>query len=223
MWRAPEKHRWVFHRVSFLLLNYCFGRDDAILLATYNRTLIHYMAYLYEKMDKVKNAEFSSLFEAPDRKVDIQTVDSLMFSYYQAYAGKKGLKYKVGVPQAMSYELINEGISKLKKQFPKAAILNQKNMAFLLQEISWIKDCLYLHEEEYQNADRKGMSRALQDSQPQRLPKKSDTRKAIFELMRFYDQSIRGKDMISFSDMRLMALKMAKGAPRQKYSHDHYR
>ncbi len=207
------------YRVSFLHLNYCFGKDDAILLATYNRTLIHYMSYLYEKMDKIKNAEFSSLFEAPDRKVDIQTVDSLMFKYYQAFAAQKKLNYKLSVPQALGYEIINEGISKLKKQYPKVAILNQKNMAFLNQEISWIKDCLYLDEEAYQSADRKGMSRSQADSQPQRLPKNSDTRKAIFELKRFYDREVHQKGHISFGDMRLMALKQARKAQMQKYTH----
>lgn len=207
------------YRVSFLLLNYCFGKDDAILLATYNRTLIHYMAYLYEKMDKIKNVEFSALFQAPDRKVDIQTVDSLMFSFYNEYAHSKGLNYTLGVPQATSYEVINEGIVKLKKKYPGLAILTQKNMAFLAQEIAWIKDCLYLDIEAYQNADRKGLARTQQDAQPQRLPKNSDTRKAIFELMQFCDQKIDMQGLISFGDMRLLALKQARSAPPSKYTH----
>ena len=207
------------YRASFLLLNYCFGYDDAILLATYNRTLIHYMAYLYEKMDRIKNVEFSSLFEAPDDKIDIQTVDSLMFSFYREYSKAKGLDYKLGVSQAQRYEVINEGIVKLKKKYPDVAILTPKNMAFLSQEIDWIKDCLYLDVEAYQTADRKGLSRAQQDAQPQRLPKNSDTRKAIFDLMQFCDQKFHRQGMISFGDMRRLALKQAKSAPKNKYTH----
>ena len=41
------------YRVPFLLNNYCFESDDSILLATYNRTLITYMEFLYEKINQL--------------------------------------------------------------------------------------------------------------------------------------------------------------------------
>ena len=50
-------------RIPFLLQNYCFAKDDAILVATYNRTLVGYMTHLYEKMDCKEFAAFNSLFE----------------------------------------------------------------------------------------------------------------------------------------------------------------
>ena len=73
------------YRVPFLLKNYCFAKDDAILLATYNRTLITYMEFLYTKMSSKELKELRSLFTTPDRKVDIKTVDSLMFHYFKEY------------------------------------------------------------------------------------------------------------------------------------------
>ena len=67
------------HRTFFLLNNYCHASDDAILLATFNRTLISYMSYLYDRVDKTSFAEFQTLFAAPEGKVSIKTVDSLMY------------------------------------------------------------------------------------------------------------------------------------------------
>ena len=207
------------YRTFFLLNNYCFGKDDAILLATYNRTLINYMGYLYKKMEKLQHGEFASLFETPDRKVEIRTVDSLMVPYFKTFIDENKIKCRIGAPKAASYEIISEGITKLRKQYSGVNILDQKNTAFLLQEINWIKDCLYIEEEEYQEADRKGMVRSQAESKPQRLQKNSDTRRAIYELMRFYNDAIRQRGWISYADMRIMALTQVKKAPESRYTH----
>ena len=206
-------------RVHFLLNNYCYGKDDAILLATYNRTLIQYMEYLYKKMDNFQNGEFQSLFKAENKKVDIKTVDSAMYPYFEAYAKNHKVRYKTGIPQQLHYEIVSEGITRLGKKFPGVNILNQKNTVFLLQEINWIKDCLYLEEEEYQEADRKGMTKSNTEGKLQRLQKNSKTRKAIFELMRFYDDRLQKKGYICFGDFRLMALKQARKEAKTKYTH----
>lgn len=207
------------YRAFFLYNNYCFAKDDSILLATYNRTLISYMAYLYEKMERIQHGEFMSLFETSDRKVDIKTVDSLMVPYFETYVSEKNRKYKLGVPNPTSYEIISEGIAKLKKQFPDVKILNQRNTVFLLQEINWIKNCFYLEEEEYQEADRKGVLKAKDVNKPQRLKKNSTTRKAIYELRRFYDRTIHSMGHIDFSGMRILALSQVQKAPIIKYTH----
>ncbi len=156
------------YRAFFLLNNYCYGKDDAILLATYNRTLINYMGYLYKKMEALQHGEFQSLFETPDRKIDIRTIDSLMVPYFKSYLTKTKQNYHLGVPQPVSYEIINEGISKLKKKFPAVSILDQKNTGLLLEEVNWIKDCHYLDEEEYQGANRKGMVKTQSEKGLQR-------------------------------------------------------
>jgi SOS regulatory protein LexA len=207
------------YRAFFLLNNYCYGKDDAILLATYNRTLINYMGYLYRKMEALQHGEFQSLFETPDRKVDIRTIDSLMVPYFKRYLKRTKQNYRLGVPQPVSYEIVSEGITKLKKKFPAISMLDQKNVGLLLEEINWIKDCLYDDEEEYQGADRRGVVKTRTEQSLQRLQKYSDTRKAIYELMGFYDDEIRKKGFFSFGDMRRIALKQVKLAPGNRYTH----
>ena len=207
------------YRTAFLLNNYCIAKEDAILVATYNRTLIAYMSYLYDKLNSKDLSGLKSLFAAPEDRVHIRTVDSLMFSYFKDYLSQKGFKYEVGYPTKATYEIINEGVSKLKKQYPKVTILDPKNTAFLYDEIKWIKDCLYLEEEEYQSVDRIGKVKTQGENQPQRLAKNSETRKAIFRLMLFYDDALCKRGYVSFSDMRILALKQARKHPKNKYSH----
>ena len=207
------------HRTFFLLHNYCHAKDDAILLATFNRTLIAYMAYLYDRVDKKSFSEFQTLFGAPEGKVSIKTVDSLMYSYFRDYLQQHGLSLETQIPKTTSYETISEGIEKLKKEFPAVKILDQRNTNFLLEEIGWIKDCLYLEQEEYQAADRKGKVRVQAANQPQRLPKNSDTRRAVFELMRFCDSQFEARGLVSFNTMRVLALEQARKQPLQKFTH----
>jgi SOS regulatory protein LexA len=207
------------YRINYLLNNYCFAKDDRILVATYNRTLIAYMAHLYEKIENREFDEFQSLFRADAGKVDIQTVDSLMYPYFQAYLQESGLALKLGGHKGLDYEIVSEGVAKLKKQYPKVAVLDQKNTSFLLEEIGWIKDCLYLEEEEYQSADRVGKARTGAKNLPQRLPKNSETRKAIFELMQYFDRELRARKYVSFNQMRVWAIEQARKQVREKYTH----
>ena len=206
-------------RIPFLLQNYCFAKDDAILVATYNRTLVGYMTHLYEKMDCKEFAAFTSLFAATEDKLEIRTVDSLMYPYYRQYAQEKGIECNVWARNSTLYEILSDGISKIKKDFPDVPVLKQKHTGFLLDEITWIKDCLYLEEEEYQTADRVGKVKAQQANQPQRLLKNSDTRKAIFNLMLYFDDQLRKRGLATFSDMRIWALERARKETGQRYTH----
>ena len=206
-------------RIPFLLNNYCFAKDDAILVATYNRTLIGYMTHLYEKMDCKEFAALNSLFAAPEDRLAIRTVDSLMFPHYREYVQKEGVKYDLKARNRTFYEILSEGIVKIKNDFPGVSVLDQKYTPFLLEEITWIKDCLYLEEEEYQTADRVGKVKAQQANQPQRLLKNSATRRAIFNLMLYFDDQLRKRGLATFSDMRIWALEHARNNPGQKYTH----
>ncbi|MBU3161428.1 hypothetical protein KPL37_17110 [Clostridium frigoris] len=40
------------NRIPFLLENYCFDKDDKILMVTYNKSLISYIKYIYDKVQK---------------------------------------------------------------------------------------------------------------------------------------------------------------------------
>jgi superfamily I DNA/RNA helicase len=206
------------HRTFFLLHNYCHAKDDAILLATFNRTLITYMAYLYDRVDKKNFTEFQNLFGAPEGKVSIKTVDSLMYSYFRDYIQQHSLTLETKITKTTSYEVIAEGIEKLKKEFPAVKILAAERRFSPGRD--WLdQDCLYLEVEEYQAADRKGKVRVQAANQPQRLPKNSDTRRAVFELMRFYDSQLEARGLVSFNTMRVLALEQARNQPLQKFTH----
>lgn len=206
------------NRIPFLLNHYCFASDDKILMVTFNKTLINYIKYIYEKVQDEDKADFQSLFEVDKSKVEIYTIDKIIYDYYMMYKKAKKLNYKV-LTGNTKYTLINQAIAELHKVYPGVAILDNRNSKFLLDEVDWIKACNYMELEEYQNVDRLGRAMKKSNESPQKLMKNSRTREAIFNLMLIYRKKLQAEGYIDFQDMALIALQQVKSNPVKKYTH----
>lgn len=208
------------HRIPFLLNHYCFAKDDAILMLTFNKTLSKYIKYQYDKIDVEDSLDFMSIISSSQDKVEIETVDSIIYRCFLKYKHKNKLKLEVTTDKSIRYQLIQQCVLELKKSFPNIHILEQKYTSFLLDEIDWIKSCNYIELEEYQNADRLGRTcKNTSDGGPQKLQKNSNTRKAIFELMLYFNQKLNEKGLIDIKDAAIFALKEARQQVDKKYSH----
>lgn len=53
-------------RLPFLLNHYCHEKDDKILLVTYNKTLLNYIKYQYERIEN--DEEYQEDFFANEKK-----------------------------------------------------------------------------------------------------------------------------------------------------------
>src|SRR5699024_9461677 len=106
------------HRVPFLLKNYCYEEDDGILLVTYNKLLIQYVKYIYEKMDRELDIVESSLLEASaDEKLDIKTVDGIMYKYFNDFKRENNLNINIIRDNRIKYSILAESISELSKEY----------------------------------------------------------------------------------------------------------
>lgn len=206
------------NRITFLLNHYCFATDDKILMVTFNKTLINYIKYIYEKIQNEDKADFDSLFEVDKSKVEIYTIDKIIYDYYVLYKRTKRLDYKI-LTGNMKYTLMNQAIAELHKIYKDVAILNTRNSKFLLDEVDWIKACNYMELEEYQNVDRTGRAMKKSSESPQKLMKNSRIREAIFNLMLLYNKKLKEEGNIDFGDMALIALQQIKNNTVKKYTH----
>lgn len=211
------------YRIPFLLSNYCFAADDRILLVTFNKTLVNYIQYLYKKLEDELGINYLNLFtgnsDKLDNKVDIHTIDSILYKYFSAYKRGSGCKYEVLSYDRPKYEIIANCLAEIRKRYTDVKLLRHGNEAFLLDEIKWIKSCKYLKIEEYQNADRLGRMNKLAAEGAHRLVKNSKVRQAIFELMGLYNQRLNAQNYIDFNDMALLALQQAEKKTDRKYTH----
>lgn len=208
------------NRIPFLLNHYCFADDDRILMVTYNKTLIGYIQYLYKKAEDEEKIEYLTLLGGDNKdKIDIVTIDSIMYKYFITYKKANNFKLDVLMNNKEKASILAQCISEISKKYSNVNVIDQKNLIFLLDEIDWIKSCNYLEVEEYQNTDRIGRMIKQNTDSPQKLMKNSETRSAIFELMLLYNDRLRQNGYIEFKDMALLSLEQAKRRIETTYTH----
>ena len=210
------------HKIPFLLKDYTYEKDDKILVITYNKSLINYIKYIYEEIERNKENEQLTLgiYESGDKdKLYIETIDNMMFKYFTSYIKEEKLeKLRVATEKQINKAMV-EAINVVKQEYEKVNVLDRKNLTFIIEEIRWMKSCNYTDIEEYQTIDRIGRISNNNVESTHKLRKNSKIRKAIFEVMIQYNDNLKKEKLVDLQDVALMALKQAKREVGEKYTH----
>ena len=210
------------HKIPFLLKDYTYEKDDKILVITYNKSLINYIKYIYEEIERNKENEQLTLgiYESGDKdKLYIETIDNMMFKYFTSYIKEEKLeKLRVATEKQINKAMV-EAINVVKQEYEKVNVLDRKNLTFIIEEIRWMKSCNYTDIEEYQTIDRIGRISNNNVESTHKLRKNSKIRKAIFEVMIQYNDNLKKEKLVDLQDVTLMALKQAKREVGEKYTH----
>lgn len=202
-------------RLPFLMNHYCHEKDDKVLLVTYNKTLLNYIKYQYEKVEDEEEyqEDFLGSFK---KQVEITTIDSLMYRYFKKYQTANKLRLSMAEFHHEN-KIIVRAINNLLDKYSSIKVISPKNSRFLKDEIEWIKACNIIDLETYQNIDRIGRANGVSGT-PQKLYKNSEAREAIFNLMIEYDLLMRAENLVDYKTMNLMALEEAQKYS-EKYTH----
>lgn len=210
------------HKIPFLLKDYTYEKDDKILVITYNKSLINYIKYIYEEIERNKENEQLTLgiYESGDKdKLYIETIDNMMFKYFTSYIKEEKLeKLRVATEKQINKAMV-EAINVVKQEYEKVNVLDRKNLTFIIEEIRWMRSCNYTDIEEYQTIDRIGRISNNNVESTHKLRKNSKIRKAIFEVMIQYNDNLKKEKLVDLQDVALMALKQAKREVGEKYTH----
>ena len=207
------------HKIPFLLKDYCYEKNDKVLVITYNKSLINYVKYIYEEIEKNKKEEQLSLgiYESGDKdKLYIETIDNIMFKYF--ILNTKNEKLKIANDKQVTKALL-DAIIKVRENYKKINVLDEKNITFIKEEIRWMKSCNYTDIEEYQNIDRIGRISNNNIESPHKLRKNSQIRQAIFEVMLQYNENLKKDKLVDVQDISLIALRQAQKQVEEKYTH----
>lgn len=206
------------NKIPILLRHYCAAKDDMILMATYNKSLSKYVSFIYENVKEEINSQGSLFDEDNNDKLQIKTIDSLMYSHFMKYKNQYKLKIEIATHKECQNELI-DAINFVASRYENVKIINQRFLSFIKEEITWIKACNYMELQEYQSVDRVGRVSKVNNDGPQKIRKNSDVRNAIYEVMIKYHDNLKKINKIDFQDMALLALEQAKKYPKAKYTH----
>lgn len=163
--------------------------NDHFLILTYNKTLVRYMEHLCAQHDLHVDTTHSK----------ICTIDSIILRLYHMVHTRHDI---ASDSQKRFYML--QTIQKVQSKYPDLSILQQDKIAFLLEEIDWIKSCLYLSRDEYLQVDRLG--RGTSNELRLRLAKNSDERNAIFDVFCTYEKALECNQLTDFKSMALYVL-----------------
>src|SRR5690606_22849801 len=113
--------------------------------------LLNFIKFQYQKLTDVEQDQLS-LWMKPNNAVEITTIDSLMFKYFQRFQKKNGTSYKLSSTEIERRAMI-QAIYQVQKKYPDSKIISPKNVYFLLDEIEWIQACQIEDENMYQNIE----------------------------------------------------------------------
>lgn len=204
-------------RVSFLHHHYCMEDDDRILLVTFNKTLLNYINYQYQKFAEEEQHGQLQLWMKPNHEVEITTIDRLMYRFFMKYQERVQKKYSISSRQD-EIQTMTKAMHILKESYPSNKIFNSKNNHFLLDEVEWMNACNITDMETYQNVDRIGRASGKSGT-PHKLLKNSEVRTIIFKLMELFNELLEQKGLVTFKKMNQLALMEAQHMKHEKYTH----
>jgi len=191
------------HRIPRLMKRYCYDKDDQVLLVTFNKTLRNYIRYLYEKVENPDEQISMGELLNSEGKVDIKTIDSIVYSYYRKCCSDTNIKIATNNDK---FSLMSKAIQLLAEKDQATKIINQKNASFLIDEVEWIDACLIETLEDYQQVDRIGRATNVMQKTPQKLLKNSEIRSSVFELKEIYQELMTRDKLTEFRMMNKLAL-----------------
>ncbi len=204
------------HRIPYLATHYCHEKNDGVLMITFNKTLKNYIEHLYGKVENSDEQISMNELQKNSGKVEIMTIDKLIFKYYQKSC--KNIHRKL-LTTSEKYFYYSKAISIVSKEYDNLHIINPSNINFIMGEVEWINACVIESEEEYQTIDRIGRATNVSENSPQKLLKNSRIRKAIFDLKLTFEKLLEQNGLIDFRIMQLEALRFAKTISIKKYKH----
>lgn len=173
------------NKISYLLENFCFEHDDMILYTAKKQVLVNESSYKFIEIDKKRNLTLMDLLKDTKDKVFFISIDDIMSGYNKDYTNISETFSQSSINTQYYLKLLDDCVNSLKDKYSDMIYFDEKYYQFLLSEIKWIKACDYYDEEDYQYADRVGLT-LLVPKGPQRLNKNSRSRKAIHELFRLF-------------------------------------
>ena len=207
------------HKIPLLLKDYCYEKDDKVLIITYNKSLINYVKYIYEEIERNKEEEQLSLeiYERGNEdKLTIETIDRIMFRYFVSYI--KNERLRIASDKQIT-KALKDAVISVKETYKNVNVLDTKNLSFIKEEIRWMKSCNYTNIKDYQTIDRIGRISNNNIESPHKLRKNSLIRQAIFEVMLKYNENLKKDKLVDEQDISLIALSQAQKQVEEKYTH----
>ncbi len=204
------------YRGIYLKNQYCMYDKDKVLILSKNEENLNYLKDIYGNAEKT-GVQYITLFSYIEDKLYFSVIYKIINKYFGDYIENNNLQCKIA-SEKEKRTIIEECINDVKAEYKDLKYIDIRYSKFFLEEIQWIKDCMYYDLEEYKSTDRIGR-KAKKGEGPQRIIKNSRTREAVFKIMLLYNEKLKDKNMVDYSDVVSIALKEAFQNKENKFNH----
>ncbi|ENJ9655476.1 UvrD-helicase domain-containing protein [Clostridium botulinum] len=204
------------YRGIYLKNQYCMYDKDKVLILSKDEENLNYIKNIYEDAEKT-GVQYITLFSYIEDKLYFSVIYKIINKYFWEYIENNNLQCKIA-SEKEKRTIIEECINDVKSEYKDLKYIDIKYSKFFLEEIQWIKDCMYYELEEYKSADRIGR-KTKKGEGPQRIIKNSKVREAIFKIMLLYNEKLKDKNLVDYSDVVSIALKEAFQNKENKFNH----
>ncbi|EJO5347716.1 UvrD-helicase domain-containing protein [Clostridium botulinum] len=204
------------YRGIYLKNQYCMYDKDKVLILSKNEENLKHIKNIYDDAEKT-GIQYITFFSYIEDKLYLSSIYKIINKYFGEYIENNNVQFKIA-SEKEKLAIIEECINDIKNQYKNLKYINTKYSKFFLEEIQWIKDCMYYDLEEYKIADRIGI-KTKKGEGPQRVIKNSKTREAIFKIMLLYNEKLKNKNLVDYSDVVSIALKEASKNKENKFNH----
>ncbi|WP_251860129.1 S24 family peptidase [Clostridium sp. Marseille-Q2269] len=204
------------YRGIYLKNQYCMYEKDKVLILSKTDKNLKYIKDIYNEAEN-EGVQYITLFSYIEDKLYFSDIDKIINQYFSKYIKHKDIKCKLAT-EKQRLAIIKECISYIKDKYKNLKYVYTKYNKFFLEEVQWIKNCMYYDFEEYKNADRVGR-KVKKGEGPQRVVKNSLTREAIFKIMLLYNEKLKNNNLVDYSDVVNIALKQAISHKQNRFNH----
>ncbi|ABS32450.1 LexA family transcriptional regulator [Clostridium botulinum] len=214
--KGTGKTTAAIYRGIYLKNQYCMYDKDKVLILSKNEENLNYIKNIYNDAEKT-GVQYITLFSYNEDKLHFSSIYKIINKYFWEYIENNNLQYELA-SEKEKLAIIEECINDIKNEYKNLKYIDIKYSKFFLEEIQWMKDCMYYDLEEYKKADRIGR-KTKKGEGPQRIIKNSKIREAVFKIMLLYNEKLKYKNLVDYSDVVSMSLKEASKNKENKFNH----
>lgn len=204
------------YRALYLKSSYCLYEDEKVLVVASKKEDLTLLKDLYESAKNQFEYDYRTLFSLlSEEKVDFFTIEDLVDKFYLEYINHCKVKPFL-IKEEEQKSILRECVEEIKSQYKRVKFIKEGNVAFIADEINWIKACDF-NNKGYMMADRFGRNR--KKGFPARLNKNSSSREAICNIMDLYQTKMKDRNLIDSLDKEKLALQAILKSSAKGYTH----
>lgn len=137
--------------------SYCVNKDDYILIFAKGSKHLKNLKSIHESISSKEIIQKSFFDDENKNKFHIDDIKNIISYYFNIYNENQKIKYSIADVE-LCKKTLREAINRVKEKsgsaYKNIEFFNEDYIEFFMDEIKWIKECIFIKENDYYECDR---------------------------------------------------------------------